>query len=64
VEFEAGDIVDRRHGRGDSRFGRIQGPVKEGYDYFYVTVGVGLTHLDHARNLRLARRSANPQIES
>ena len=59
MEFKAGDIVERRHGRGSSRYGRIQ-RCQEGYDCWYVTVGVGMTHIDWGRDLRPADRALAP----
>ena len=39
MDFEPGDFVERRYGRGESRTGRISGRVREGYDTWYVTSG-------------------------
>lgn len=57
MDLEPGDIVERRHGRGESSYGRIIDRCKPGYDVFYVNVGIGMTHIDWRRDLRLARTS-------
>lgn len=54
MELQTGDHVERRYGRDDTRFGRITGRVREGYDVFYVTCENLLTYLDNARDLRPA----------
>jgi hypothetical protein len=61
MEFEAGDVVECRHGWGTYRFGRVQGRCHPGGDQYYVTVNIGMTHIDHARNLRPADRIKAPQ---
>ena len=50
--INAGDHVERRHGRGESRFGRILGRCHPGHDFYYVNVGIGMTHIDWGRDLR------------
>jgi hypothetical protein len=52
MDLKAGDVVERRHGRGESRFGRIQSRCKDGCDDFDVAAGIGLTHIDWGRDLR------------
>lgn len=54
MTFEPGDTVERRYGRGEHRFGRISGRVREGYDAWYVNAAVGMTFCDNGRDLRLA----------
>lgn len=54
IHLEPGDIVGRRHGRGESRFGQIIDRWKPDYVVFYVNVGIGMTHIDWARDLRPA----------
>jgi hypothetical protein len=41
-----------------SRFGRVQRRCHSDYDGYYVTVGIGMTHIDNARDLRLAEHAA------
>jgi hypothetical protein len=60
MDLKAGDIVERRHGRGTSRFGRIQARCELGYDCWYVTVGIGRTHIDWGRDLRPAPEEERP----
>jgi hypothetical protein len=57
MEFRPGDQVERLRGQGENRFGRIQRRAGEGHDSWYVTVGVGLTHIDQGRDLRLVEDS-------
>lgn len=52
MDLKPGDIVERRHGRGESSYGRIIDRCQPGYDVFYVNVGIGMTHIDWARDLR------------
>ncbi len=52
MSFEPGDLVERRYGHGDARTGRITGRVRDGYDTWYVTAGVGMTYCDNGRDLR------------
>lgn len=54
VDYESGDLVERRYGRDESRTGRITGRVHEGYDTWYVTTGMGMTYCDNGRDLRPA----------
>jgi hypothetical protein len=54
MTFEPGDRVERRYGRGEHRFGEIQGRVREGYDTWYVNADVGMTFCDNGRDLRPA----------
>jgi hypothetical protein len=54
VDFEPGELVERRYGRDESQFGRITGRVHEGYDTWYVTTGMGMTYCDNGRDLRRA----------
>jgi hypothetical protein len=56
MTFEPGDIVERRYGDGEHRFGHISGRVREGYDAWYVNAAVGMTYCDNGRDLRLAPR--------
>jgi hypothetical protein len=58
VDFEPGDLVERRYGHGESRFGQITGRVREGYDAWYVTCEVGMTFCDNGRDLRTANQPA------
>lgn len=58
MSFEPGDHVERRCGRGESRTGRILGRVREGYDAWYVTTGMGMTYCDNGRDLRRVDISA------
>jgi hypothetical protein len=54
VTFQPADLVERRFGRGEHRYGEIQGRVREGYDTWYVTCDVGMTFCDNGRDLRRA----------
>jgi hypothetical protein len=57
MELQPGDQVERLRGDGENRFGRIQRRAHEDSDTWYVTVGVGLTHIDNGRDLRLIEES-------
>jgi hypothetical protein len=61
MAFEPGDQVERRYGRGEHRFGRVTGRVREGYDTWYVTADVGMTFCDNGRDLRLVPSDESPQ---
>lgn len=52
MNFEPGDLVERRYGHGAARIGRITGRVREGYDTWYVTGSEGMTFCDNGRDLR------------
>lgn len=52
MDFQPGDLVERRYGHGDARIGRITGRVREGYDTWYVTGREGMTYCDNGRDLR------------
>jgi hypothetical protein len=52
MNFEPGDLVERRYGHGAARVGRITGRVREGYDTWYVTGDEGMTYCDNGRDLR------------
>ena len=52
MDFEPGDLVERRYGRDESCFGRITRRVREGYDTWCVTTGMGMTYCDNGRDLR------------
>ena len=54
MDYSPGDLVERRFGRDEFRFGRITGRVREGYDAWYVTCDVGMTFCDNGRDLRRA----------
>ena len=64
MPFEAGDCVERRFGTAGSRFGRILGRCHEDYEVYYVNVGVGMTHVDPARDLRADPRGSDQQGET
>jgi hypothetical protein len=51
VQFAPGDLVERRHGYGTARFGRIVGPIRQGYDTWYVKADAGLTYADYGCDL-------------
>ena len=57
MPFNAGDRVERRFGEDHSRFGRILGRCHKDYDVYYVNVGVGMTHIDPGRDLRMDART-------
>ena len=59
MDCQAGNHVERRHGQGESRVGRILGRCHPSYDAYYVNVGIGMTHIDWARDLRLAEPGAD-----
>jgi hypothetical protein len=52
MNFEPGELVERRYGHGTARVGRITGRVREGYDTWYVTGDEGMTYCDNGRDLR------------
>lgn len=56
MDFQPGDLVERRYGRGEHRYGEILGRVREGYDTWYVNADVGFTFCDNGRDLRRASR--------
>jgi hypothetical protein len=58
VSLNPGDLVERRYGRDDSRFGQITGRVREGYDAWYVTGDIGMTYCDNGRDLCLTKAAA------
>jgi hypothetical protein len=45
-------MVERRYGRDEFRTRRITGRVREGYDAWYVTTGMGMTYCDNGKDLR------------
>lgn len=51
-------MVDRRNRRGECRFGRITGRVRDDYDTCYVTAYVGDV-VDSGRDLRLVPDKSN-----
>lgn len=53
MTFKPGDSVERLLGAGENRYGVIQRRTADGHDSWYVTVGIGLTHIDQGRDLRL-----------
>jgi hypothetical protein len=55
VDYERGDLVERRFGRDESRIGPDHpARVREGYDAWYVTTGMGMAYCDNGRDLRPA----------
>ncbi len=58
MNFEPGEVVERRYGYGTARIGRITGRVREGYDTWYVTGSEGMTYCDNGRDLRRVQSEA------
>jgi hypothetical protein len=54
MSFEPGELVEGRCVHGEARIGRISGRVRDGYDTWYVTAGVGMTYCDNGGDVRPA----------
>jgi hypothetical protein len=52
MPLRPGDFVERRSGYGTARFGRVVGPIRLGYDSWYVSIGDGITYCDYGTDLR------------
>jgi hypothetical protein len=52
VFYAPGDFVERLDGFGTARFGRIVGPIRQGCDSWYVSVGDAITYCDYGTDLR------------
>ena len=63
MQFAPGDLVERRHGYGPARFGRIVGPIRRGYDTWYVRADAGLTFADYGCDLEPFRLSP-PEVSA
>jgi hypothetical protein len=51
MSLAPGDFVERRDGFGAARFGRVVGPIRQGCDSWYVSIGDGIICSDYGIDL-------------